>query len=122
MIRVLVADRNLDSHELIHDIVHINFRNVTIERAHNTESFVSKVASAKPQYNLILYSVHMDDEGDKPVLSEAIRKNPEISKRTILMAESDSVKVPDMFNSFPTVTKPYSLDYFGEVIKKTCAN
>jgi CheY-like chemotaxis protein len=122
MIRVLVADRNLDSHELIHDIVQINFRNVTIERAHNIESFVSKVTSAKPQYNLILYSVHMDDDGDRTVLSEAIRKNPEISKRTILMAESDTVKMPGLFNNFPTVTKPYSLDYFGEVIKKTCVN
>jgi CheY-like chemotaxis protein len=122
MIRVLVADSNLDSHELIHDIVQINFRNVTIESAHNCESFVSKIASAKPQYNLILYSVHMDENSEKPTLSEAIKKNPEISERTIIIAESDSVKLPDVFNHFPTVTKPYSLDYFGEVIKKTCAN
>ncbi len=121
MIRVLVADSNLYSHELIHDIVQINFRNVKIESVHNSESFVSKITSAKPQYNLILYSVHMDDSTDKTTLSEAIKKNPEISDRTIIMTESDSVKVPDIFNHFPTVTKPYSLDYFGEVIKKTCA-
>src|SRR5512133_3650825 len=122
MIRVLVADSNLDSHELIHDIVQINFRNVKIESVHNRESFVSKIASAKPQYNLILYSVHMDENCEKPTLTEAIQKNPEICERTILMAESDSVKVPEVFIHFPTVRKPYSLDYFGEVIKKTCAN
>ncbi|NLD93564.1 MAG: hypothetical protein GX639_12955 [Fibrobacter sp.] len=122
MIRVLVADNNLNSHELIHDIVQINFRNVKIESVHNSENFVSKITSAKPQYNLILYSAHMDESTDKTTLSEAIKKNPEISDRTIIMTESDSVKVPDMFNHFPTVTRPYSLDYFGEVIKKTCAS
>ena len=122
MIRVLVADSNLDSHELIHDIVQINFRNAKIERAHNIESFVSKIESAKPQYNLILYSVHMDESNEKPTLSEAMIKNPEISKRTIILIESATVKVPEIFNHFPTIKKPFSLDYFGEVIKKTCVN
>jgi hypothetical protein len=87
MIRVLVADSNLDSHELIQDIVHINFRNVQIERAHNCESFLTKVSSAQPQYNLILYSVRMENESGKNILSDLFAQNPELFKRMILMSE-----------------------------------
>ena len=122
MIRVLVADSNLDSHELIHDIVHINFKNVKIERAHNCESFLSKVSSAQPQYNLILYSVQMENESGKNTLSELFTQNPELFQRLILMAEKHDSSLHPSLHWLPKVTKPYSLDYFEEVIKKTCAS
>jgi len=122
MIRVLVADSNLDSHKLINDIVQINFRNVVIDQAHNCESFAEKVEGAKPQYNLIFYSIRMENEDGRNKLSEMIQKNPDLRKRMILMAESKDTPLPNALNLIPIVTKPYSLDYFGEVIKKTCVN
>lgn len=122
MIRVLVADSNLDSHKLIHDIVQINFRNVIIDQAHNCSSFIDKVTSAEPQYNLILYSARMDAEEGGNTLSDLIKKIPELGRRTVLIAESKDAELPDSLSLIPTVSKPYSLDYFGEVIKKACVN
>jgi len=122
MLRVLVADSNLYSHELIQDIVHINFRNVTVERAHNYKSFVTKIENAEPQYNLILYSMQMENESGQNALCDVIKNNPEIEDRMILMADSQNTALPESLDRLPTVSKPYSLDYFGEVIKKTCVN
>ena len=122
MIRVLVADSNLDSHELIHDILQINFRDARIERAHNCESFLSKVSNAGSEYNLILYSVQMEHESGKNVLPQLFEDNPELFKRMILMAENIDSSLDPSLHWLPKISKPYSLDYFGEVIKKTCAH
>lgn len=122
MIRVLVADSNVDSHELIHDILQINFRDAQIERAHNCESFLSKVSSAGSEYNLILYSVQMEHESGKKVLPRLFSENPELLKRMVLMSDEHDPHLDPSLRWLPKITKPYSLDYFGEVIKKTCAS
>lgn len=122
MIRVLVADSNLDSHELIHDILQINFRDAQIERAHNCESFLSKVSNAEYEYNLILYSIQMEFESGKNLLPELFQNNPDLLKRMVLMAEKFDPSLDPSLQWLPKITKPYSLDYFGEVIKKTCAH
>jgi DNA-binding NtrC family response regulator len=122
MIRVLVADSNLDSHELIHDILQINFRDAQIDRAHNCESFLSKVSNAESEYNLILYSIQMEFESGKNLLPELFQNNPQLLKRMVLMTENFESSLDPSLQWLPKITKPYSLDYFGEVIKKTCAH
>lgn len=121
MIRVLVADNDLDSHELIDDILQINFRDPKIERVHTPDSFAEKVSSAVPPYNLILYSVQMDIESGQKILAQLLKQNPDLSKRMVLMGEDKDSLPPDA-KSVPNIPKPISLDYFGEVVKKACGS
>jgi DNA-binding NtrC family response regulator len=121
MVRVLVADSNVDSHELIHDILQINFRDAKIERAHNCESFMNKISQAEHPYNLILYSMQMDAEAGNNTLSQFFHENPKLLKHTVLMTENVTTKSNPHIDRVHTIRKPYSLDHFGEVIKKACA-
>lgn len=120
MIKVLVADDDLDTHEVVHDILVINFRDVVIDKALNEESLKSKIKEAQPPYNLILFGV--DSEEDKIMLTQFFAENPDLIDRTILLTETQATISNDpSLQSFAHLSKPFSLDHFGEIVKKTCA-
>ena len=116
MLKVLVADNNLDSHELVDDMLEINFKNVKIDRALSNESLLNKIQAADPQYNLILFNLEMGKDSNEDVISQIRSMNPELLDRLVLVADS----ALDLQTSFPVISKPFSLDYFGEIVKKTC--
>jgi response regulator RpfG family c-di-GMP phosphodiesterase len=122
MIRVLVADNNMDSHKLVDDIIQINFKNVLIDRALSSNGMLTKIKGAQEQYNLLILNVEMQKE-DGDVLIEQIRlMDPQLLDRLILMSNFKDNSTIGAIEMFPLVSKPFSLDHFTEVIKKTCAS
>jgi DNA-binding NtrC family response regulator len=122
MIKVLVADDDLDAHELVHDILEINFKNVTIDRALSYEKFHTKIDEADPQYDLILFNLRLEEEWGKEVLASIRKNNPELANRIVLITDSPAYPVEDpLLKSLPSIPKPFSLDHFGEIVKKTCS-
>lgn len=119
--KVLVADDDLDVHQLVHDILQINFQQVTIDRALNGKSFLQKVQAAKPPYDLILFNIRMDSENGSDLLDTIRLQHPAVMDRMILLADSPAEDEQEMRQEVPCVSKPFSLDRFGEVIKKVCS-
>jgi len=120
-IKVLVADTDLDVHQLVRDILEINFRDVQIERALSGSSFLSKINEAEEQFDLILYNNRIDEEQNEPVLAQVKDRNPEIANRIVIIAESEEDVKRSIYESMPYITRPFSLDNFGEVVQRTCA-
>jgi DNA-binding NtrC family response regulator len=120
MVRVLIADDDLDSHELIDDLIEINFRDVEIERALTKESFLIKIGTAKSPYNLILFNLDIEKAGNGREVVEHLEANhPELLKRMVFI--SSDVHASESINAdYLVLTKPFSLDRFGEVVQKVC--
>ncbi|NLE01240.1 MAG: hypothetical protein GX640_15340 [Fibrobacter sp.] len=122
MIKVLIADSDLDSHELVDDILQINFRDVKIDRALNATSFLNKIKDAQPPYNLILFNPEIDINGELKLLDQIRALNPQMLNHIILLnADVDQFRESESGIMF-AIKKPFSLDYFSEVIKKACAS
>ena len=122
MIKALIADSDLDSHELVDDILQINFRYVKIDRALNATSFLNKIKDAQPPYNLILFNPEIDINGELKLLDQIRALNPQMLNHIILLnADIDQFRESESGIMF-AIKKPFSLDYFSEVIKKACAS
>ncbi|MDG5814507.1 hypothetical protein QA601_05435 [Chitinispirillales bacterium ANBcel5] len=120
MVKVLVADDDLDSHELLSDILQINFQDVQVDRALNSSSFVAKVMESQTQYDLILFSVDIDEEPQK-IVQQIQSQFPDILNRTVLMVGADQSSLnSELLQKLPRVSKPFSLDHFAEIIRKIC--
>ncbi len=119
MIKVLIVDDNLDSHELLNDVLHINFQEVEIERAHDSKSFISKSAQCDSHYDLILLSASIIKGTESDLWQEVQNHTPDIWNKTVVMtADGDSPFENPRFNQLPRVSKPFSLDHFAEVLRK----
>ena len=119
--KVLVADDDLDLHQLVHDILQINFQQVTIDRALTRNSFLEKLNAAKSPYDLILFNIRMNKHNGDSLLDSVRQLHPDIMDRMILLADSPAEEEPAATREVPRVSKPFSLDHFGEVIKKVCS-
>lgn len=122
LMKILIADDDLESHEIIRDILQINFRDVVIDRALSSTSFLAKIQEAEPQYDLVLYNWEMEKDQNSSLFSKICSEFPQIFKRTILFSDSKSQSIPPEFSSMPFISKPFSLDQFSEIVKKTCAS
>jgi DNA-binding NtrC family response regulator len=118
--KVLVADDDLDVHELVHDILQINFKQVKVDRALSSKSFLKKLDEADDPYDLILFNVRLNENGNN-CLSMVQQQFPNIMERIILLADSPDGHEKPLSKNMPCVSKPFSLDHFGEVIKKVCS-
>lgn len=121
MKKVLVGDEDLDVHQLVHDILQINFKQVTIDRALTGKSFLNKIKAAKNPYDLILCNVRMNEENGANLLDSIKTEYPDIFDRIILLADSPEESSIPLGKNVPCVSKPFCLDHFGEVIKKVCS-
>ncbi|KMQ52496.1 hypothetical protein CHISP_0763 [Chitinispirillum alkaliphilum] len=122
MIKVLIADEDLDSHELLSDILHINFHEVEVERAHDCNSFLNKISQPDIKYDLILYSsVFLKDQPE--MLLQVKNENPDAFARIVLLVDAhESLPENRELKNLPSISKPFSLDHFGEVIRKVFAS
>ena len=118
MIRVLLADDDMDSHELIDDLIEINFREVKIEHALTRNSFLEKIGSDSQQFNLILFNLDLDGPGEESVVGILKRKFPGLFKRTVFITSGN--RPAQETEELTLLTRPFSLDYFGEVVQKAC--
>jgi hypothetical protein len=115
-IRVLVADDDLDVHELVDDILHINFKDVAIDRVMDLNGVRAKIRSMKIPYDIIL----LGDNGIKGFIEIVNEECPALMKKTVLICPEGSPPV-DKWSDIPRIVKPFSLDDFGEVLGKICA-
>ena len=118
--KILVADDNLDAHELVHDILHINFKNVKIDRAMSSSSFMKKIEESDNSYDLILFNIRLKHDNGQDVLSSIQLEYPDLMERIVLLADSPEEQDFPLGKEIPCISKPFSLDYFGEVVKKVC--
>jgi two-component SAPR family response regulator len=120
MYKVLVADNDLSSHELVRSILHINFRDVTIDSAWSKESLLNKVLDSQSQFDLILFNPELDESG-MDTLMDINESNPEILEKVVVIADHPLNCDPSL-KMLPFIPKPFSLDYFSEVLKNSRAS
>lgn len=119
MYNVLVFDNDLSSHELVRDILHINFKDVKIDSAWSREALLNKVSDSQAQFDLILFNPELDESG-LDTLMDINRLNPEILEKVVIISDHPSDCDPAL-KTLPFVPKPFSLDYFSEVLKNSRA-
>ena len=119
MIRVLIADNNPDSHELIDDLIEINFRDVQIDHALTGQAFIDKINSEALPYNLVVFNFELDGVEGESVLAAIKNKHAFLFERMVILAaeETDVSSVP---KAAAVVKSPFSLDDFGDVVRKHC--
>jgi DNA-binding NtrC family response regulator len=118
--KILVADDSLDAHELVHDILQISFKQVKIDRAMTGAGFMKKIEKSKNDYDLILFNIRMKQENGEDVFSFLQAEYPDLMERVVLLADSPEDQESSSVTEIPCLSKPFSLDYFGEVVKKVC--
>ncbi len=119
--RVLIADSDLDSHELMDDLIEINFRDALIDHALTKKSFLAKVEGSKEPFNLILFNLDLDSDGNGCILSQLREQRPELLDRMVFIgSEEDMMTSPQ--GTRPFLKKPFSLDRFGEVVSNALVN
>lgn len=121
MIRVLIADDDMDSHELIDDLIEINFREVEIEHALTKESFIKKLGAASHPFNLILFNLDLDGSGEEGNIGLLKNRYPDLIDRTVFIV-SEQRPVAEQFSGLKVLSRPFSLDHFGEVVHTVCAS
>jgi len=119
MIRVLIADNNPDSHELIDDLIEINFRDVQIDHALTGQAFLDKINSETLTYNLVLFNLELDVMEGESILATIKDEHAFLFERMVVLAveEMDVSSVPE---AAAVVKSPFSLDDFGDVVRKHC--
>lgn len=120
--RVLVVDDDLDAHQLVRDILQINFKHVKVETALSSMAFLKKIEEAENSYDLILFNIRLKHENGKDILSSLQHRHPDLFDRIVLMADSPAERNHPLAKVRPCISKPFSLDHFGEVIKKVCSD
>jgi DNA-binding NtrC family response regulator len=118
MVTVLIADDDFDSYKLVNDILEINFRDVQIERALNLTSFFSKLQQTQKQYDLILLNPDFEDESCDDIFEKIREIDPDLMDRVVLIGSDSSIG--PLSETMYSISKPFSLDCFGEVVKKAC--
>ncbi len=120
-VRVLVADDNLDVHELVNDILLINFKDVTVDRALDVDGLRVRLGSAQPPYDLVITASNLAG-GSRDALVSILRSEfPGYLGKVVILedvlgrtsADPDTAKIP-------ILRKPFSLDDFGDCIRKIC--
>jgi hypothetical protein len=115
-VHVLVGDEDLDVHELVDDILHINFKDVAIDRAMDQNGIRTKIRSMQVPYDIIL----LGDNGMKGFVEIVQEECPALMKKTVMICPEGSNHL-DKWSDIPHIHKPFSLDDFGEMLGKICA-
>ncbi|MBD3419439.1 MAG: response regulator [Chitinivibrionales bacterium] len=118
-VRVLIADDDLDTHQFLHDIIEINFKDVKIERALSHKIFIEKISTAEDPYNLILLDYYLEGDNGEDIIS-LIQKNKyqDVLERTVLMNPTENGD--ERIKNIAQIKKPFSLDDFSNIIKQVC--
>ena len=121
-INVLLADHDLDVHKLVADLLPLIFKNVNIDRALKTDDVLERLANPELNYNLIILDLAIGDVDGRSILTTVSEQHPQMIERMVLILDSpDALPDDDNFKALPRVVKPFSLDEFGDTIKKIVA-
>ena len=119
MVRVLIGDNDLDSLELVDDLIEIYFKEAAIERALTEEAFFRKLADAVKPFNLILFNVDLEEASGETVIGKLRNGYPELLDRLVILTPGPLPEGSD-FGAYPVLQRPFSLDLFGEVVTNAC--
>jgi DNA-binding NtrC family response regulator len=120
-VRVLVADENLDVQELVNDILLINLKDVAVDRALSAEGLRTRLASVEHSYSLIVAASTLVDSNGNSALRIIRREFPEYVSKTVALEDAHGEARAAAENAdIPVLTKPFSLDEFGECITRIC--
>ena len=119
MVRVLIGDNDLDSLELVDDLIEIYFQEAAIERAVTKDAFFRKLEQAEKPYHLILFNVDLEEPSGETVV-ERLRKNHSGILDRLVILTSGPLPENSPFVAWPVVSRPFSIDLFGEVVTRAC--
>lgn len=120
-VKVLVADENLDVQELVNDILLINLKDVVVDRALSVEGLRIRLASVEHSYGLVIAASTLVDSNGNSALGVIRREFPKYISKTVALEDTHGEARAAAENAdIPVLTKPFSLDEFGECIAKIC--
>ena len=121
---VLVADNDMDVHQLVCDVLEICLRNVKVERAMSPQGFWDKLPAAPEQpWHLVFLSAEYIKEEPAGFIDRLVAVNPNIiGKVVILGTEADAESCGEGLMAAPLLVKPLSLDRFEELVKQVCGS
>jgi len=121
---VLVADADMDVHQLLCDVLEICLRNVKVERAMSLQGFWAKLPAAPEQpWHLVFLAADYIKEEPDGFVDRLVAVNPNvIGKVVILGTEADAESCGEGLMAAPLLVKPFSLDKFEELVKQVCGS
>ena len=121
-ITVVVVGNDLHIHKLVVDILEITFSDVTIEKATTVQAMLKKFEKQQYGFNLLIIDLQNSKKEDEVLILNLRNKYPHLLSRMILLLDSIEEKPDDtILQNIPCVVKPFSLDEFGELVKKVCS-
>jgi hypothetical protein len=119
MIRVLIGDNDLDSLELVDDLIEIYFQEAAIVRALTKDAFFRKIEQAEKPFNLILFNVDLEDATGEHAVERLKNNHADLLDRLVVLTTGP---LPDdsPFADWPVLIRPFSMDLFGEVVTRAC--
>ncbi len=120
MIRVLMADDDVESQQVMHDAIEVTFSEVEVESVTNRENLNKKLAKNGNEYYLLLIDYHLHDAPRGENEYDFLRTHfPHLIRKTILINDTgetlDNSSFPD---DILVIDRPFSLDGFKEIIKE----
>lgn len=121
---VLVADDDMDVHQLVCDILEICLKNVKVERAMSLQGFWAKLPAAPEQpWHLVFLSAGYIKEEPAGFIDRVVAVNPNVIGKVVLLGtEADAESRGDGLIAAPLLVKPFSLDKFEELVKQVCCS
>jgi DNA-binding NtrC family response regulator len=117
--KVLIASEDMEVHQLMCDVLEMNFRRVKIERALSFQSFWAKLPAGEDDpWHLIFLCLDYVAEEPETFLKRVREANPEALEKIILTGyASEFDGYADEIRQLPFLPKPFSLDMFEEMAK-----
>jgi len=121
---VLIADDDMDVHQLVCDVLEICLKKVRVERAMSLPGFWAKLPAASEQpWHLVFLSAEYIKEESAGFIDRLAAVNPNvIGKVVVLGTAADAESCGEGLMAAPLLVKPFSLDRFEELVKQICGS
>lgn len=121
--RVLIIGNDLITQKLLVDILELTFKKVAIDKIISFDGLDDKLKKQQQEYNLIIIDFYNTKDVNEDLIVYLRNNYPLIINNLILHFNSVDVKPDDnVLFDIPYVIKPFSLDFFGELLEKVCIN
>ncbi|MBD3240172.1 MAG: response regulator, partial [Chitinivibrionales bacterium] len=85
-VRALIAEEDLNLHQVVHDILEMSFKDLEIERAMNYDSLLNALRQEGPGLDLILYDLRFDQSSGHNALAVIRSEMPDLLPRLVVLA------------------------------------
>lgn len=117
LVKALIAEEDLNLHQIVHDILGICFKNVRIDRALNYDSLYQHLREHGAEYDIIIYDVDFDDRADRDALPAIRAEFAHLLPSFVLVAPRKvDIDTWPHAQGLPYVAHPFSLDEFSLVV------